>query len=126
MCGKVASNNSFMLIYCLDRYKAQDIRDKAIDDFLPTLGFVPDWFVTRMIKRLDDALFSNDDLIFVNKNSNYLTFFSYEMGITSVDIIDIKHDDVSFDGDDPKTTNHVRVMAWHNRFKQRKGFEKEI
>ena len=126
MCGKVASNNSFMLIYCLDRHKAQDMHDKTIDDFLPTLGFVPDWFVTRMIKRLDDALFSNDDLIFVNKDSNNLTFFSYEMGITSVDIIDIKHDDVSFDGDDPKITNHVRVMAWHNRFKQRKGFEKEI
>ena len=27
--------------------------DKAVDDFLPTLNFVPDWFVTsRMIKKL--------------------------------------------------------------------------
>ena len=115
-----------MLIHCLDRYEAQDIRDKTIDYFLLTLGFIPDWFVTRMIKRLDDTLFSNNDLIFVNKDSNSVTFFSYGMGITSVDIINVKLDDVSFDGDDPKTINHVRVMAWYNRFKQCKGFENEM
>ena len=34
--------------------------DKAVDAFLPTSKFVPDWFVTsKMIKKLDHELFSN-------------------------------------------------------------------
>ena len=45
--------------------------DKAVDDFLPNLKFVPDWFVTsKIIKKPDDDLFSNDDIIFVNEDSN--------------------------------------------------------
>ena len=40
--------------------------DKAVDSFPPTLKFVPDWFVTsKMIKKLDDAVFSNDDIVFL-------------------------------------------------------------
>ena len=48
---KTFSEDSFMLKYCLDRYKTQEIRDKAIDNFLPTLKFVPDWFFTKTIRR---------------------------------------------------------------------------
>ena len=32
MCDKAISKNHFMLKYCLDRYKTQDVCDK--DDFL--------------------------------------------------------------------------------------------
>ena len=43
------------------------MRHKAIDIFLPKLKSVPDWFVTsKMIKKLDDALFANDDIILIN------------------------------------------------------------
>ena len=35
-----------MLKYCLDRYKSQEICDKAVDACLPALKFVPDRFVT--------------------------------------------------------------------------------
>ena len=43
--------------------------------FLPTLKFVPDrFFTSKMIKTLDDDLFSNDDIFFVNEDSNYVTF----------------------------------------------------
>ena len=48
---KTFSEDSFMIKYCLDRYKTQEIRDKAIDNFLPTLKFVPDWFFTKTIRR---------------------------------------------------------------------------
>ena len=47
MCDKVVSEDSFMLKYCLSRYKTQEMCDKGVDDFLPALKFVPDWFVTR-------------------------------------------------------------------------------
>ena len=57
-----------MLKYCLDKYKTPEIRDKTLDDFLPALKFVPNCFVTsKMIKKLDDALFSNDDILFLMK-----------------------------------------------------------
>ena len=34
--------------------------------------------------------------------------------------------DDNFDDDDPETIIHVRLMAWCNRYKQRKVCEKEI
>ena len=87
MYGKAVSNNSFMLKYCLNRYKTQEICNKVVDDFLPALQFVCDWFViSKMIKKLDDALLANYDIIFINEDSNNVIFFSGEMGILSVDL----------------------------------------
>ena len=36
----------FMLKYCHDAYKAQEMCDKAVDDFLVALKFVSFWFIT--------------------------------------------------------------------------------
>ena len=49
MCVKAISKNHFMLEYCHDRYKTQEICSKAVDNFLPALKFVPNWFVTSKI-----------------------------------------------------------------------------
>ena len=39
-----------MLKYCPDKYKTQEICDKAVDSSLLELNFVPDWFnMTYMI-----------------------------------------------------------------------------
>ena len=38
----------------------EEMCDKAVDVFLPTLKFIRNWFVTN--KMLDDAVFSNDDI----------------------------------------------------------------
>ena len=57
-----------MLKYCLDSYNTQQTCDKAADSFLPTLKFVTDWFVT------DDAILSNDDIVFGNEDSGNATF----------------------------------------------------
>ena len=54
MCNKIVSGDAFILKHFLDRYKTQGMRDKAVDAFLPTLKFIPDWYVTSMIKKLDD------------------------------------------------------------------------
>ena len=101
--------------------------EKAVNAFLSALKFVPDGFVTKkMIKKLDDNLFANNDIIFVKEDSNYVTFSRNEMGILSVDISNIDLDDINFDEDDPETIIHVRLTAWHNSFKQRKTFKKEL
>ena len=82
---------------------------KVVDPYIPTLKFVPDWFVTsKMIRNPDD------DTIFVNEDSNYVTIFIEEMVIFSVDLNNINLDHVNFDKDDPKTFIHVRLMTWCN------------
>ena len=69
-----------MLNCCFDRYKTQKLCDRAVNASLLALKFVPDWLVTKkMIKTLDDDLFSNDNIIFINEGSCYL-YFSDEMG----------------------------------------------
>ena len=42
------------------------------------------------------------------------------MCILNVDLNDINLDDVDFDEDDPKTIIHTSLVAWRDRFKQRK------
>ena len=69
-----------------------------------------------MIKKLDDDLFSKDDIIFVNENSNNATFFSNQISILCVDLNNINLDDVNFNEDDPETIIVVRIMTWCNRF----------
>ena len=47
------------------------------------LKFVPDCFVTgKLIKKLDDAILSNDDTVFTNDDSGNFTFSSDAMGIS--------------------------------------------
>ena len=48
------------------RYKTQEICDKAVDNFLPTLKFVPDWFLRNKVnKEFYNALFWEDDILFL-------------------------------------------------------------
>ena len=63
-----------------------------------------------MIKKLDDVLLSNHDIIFFNEDSNYVTFFSNEIGILSVNLNKINLDDVIFDEDDPETIINLRLL----------------
>ena len=49
MC-KAVSNDPLNLKYYLDRYKTRKMCDKAVDDFLPALEFVSNWFVMSKIK----------------------------------------------------------------------------
>ena len=64
-----------------------------------------------MIKILDDSLFTNVDIIFINKDSNNATFVSGKIGILSVGLGKINFDDVNFDEDDSETIIHIRFMA---------------
>ena len=66
---------------------------------------------SKIIKKLDDDFFSNDDIIFFNEDCIYDTFFSYEMGILSVDLNSINFDDVNFDEDDPETSNFSGLVG---------------
>ena len=100
---------------------------KAINDFPQALRFVPDWFATsKIIKKLCNALFADDDILFFEEDSGNSTFSSDEMGIISVDLNNINLYQDNFDEDDSETIIHVRLMALHNRLKQGKAFKKDI
>ena len=71
---------------------------KSVDNFLPTLKFVPDWFFkSKMIKKRYNALFSDDDILFFDGDSGNVTFSNDEMSILSVDLnIIINLDEANF------------------------------
>ena len=46
MCDKGVSKEPAMLKYCHDKYRTQEICDKAVDSYLQALNFLTDWSVT--------------------------------------------------------------------------------
>ena len=51
---KAVDTCPFVLGSVNDWYKTQEMCDKMCDASLPTLKFIPDWYVTSVIKQLDD------------------------------------------------------------------------
>ena len=74
MCDKNVSKEPFMLKYCLGRYKTQGMCYKAVDTCLLALKSAADWFATDKIPKKLDDVFSNDDITFVNTDSDNATF----------------------------------------------------
>ena len=48
----------------------------------------------------------------------YITFFSNDIGLHSINLNNLNLDDDNFDECHPKTINHIRLMARYNRYKQ--------
>ena len=91
-----------MLTYCLDRYKTQETCNKTDHAFIPALKFVPDWFFTnRMLEKLNYIVVSNDNIVFVNEDSDSVPFFSDDMDLDIIYIDNINFDDDNFDDNDP-------------------------
>ena len=88
MTVKVVSKESFILKNCLNRYKTQEMYDKTIDAFLPTLKFVPDWIVTnKILEKLGNVLSFGDDIDLDDIDSDIVTFFSDDMVIVLMKMI---------------------------------------
>ena len=82
MCGNAFSEGSLMLKYCLDRYKIEEMCDKAVDNFLLRFRFFPNWFVTK--KRLKNfrLLYSHMIIYFFSGEcSGNVTVLSDETGV---------------------------------------------
>ena len=63
-----------------------------------------------MLEKLDDVIFSNNDLVFVCEDSD-VTFISDDMGLNTMYLHNINLDDDDFDDDDPETIIHVRLSV---------------
>ena len=82
ICDKVVSKNSLCQNIALTDILTRVIYaicGKAVDTFLPTPKFVSDRFGTKTIlKKLEHAVTFNDDLFFVEVDSNIIIFLIYE------------------------------------------------
>ena len=120
MCDKVVSTESFLLKYSPDRHKTQKICD-FVDSFILALKFIPDWFVTS--KRIGNSIilnFNDIDIIFDDIDSDIVKLFSSDIVLNSIKI----NNDNNFDDCNPKIINHVRLLAWYNRYSQYKACQK--
>ena len=120
MRDKVVSKEPLMISCCPDRYKPPHppkMCDKPFNSYLLELKFVPDWFVlNNIIEKLDNAVFSNDDIIIGDKDSDIATFFINDIGLNSIILKNFNPD--NFEDCDPETINHVRFMPCFDKYKQ--------
>ena len=127
MCDKVPPKKHFRLTYSHDGYKSPEICEKAVESYLQILKFVPDWFITsKTFKKLDNVVFSNDEIILGDIDSIVITllFFSNEIGFNSVKFNNVNLDDDNFDNFGPEIINNVIVIVCCNRYKQHKMCKK--
>ena len=74
ICDIVVSLYPFLIVKCPDKYKTQKMCDEDVDDCLAELKFILDCFATsKMLKKLDNIFYTNDDMLFYNKDFAKLT-----------------------------------------------------
>ena len=100
--------------------------DKAVNDCLAALKFIPDCFVTRYrLEKFDNALHSNNDILFYNKDFDQATFIANQIHILAAYLEKINLDNNNnFYEDDPDTIIHVRLLALRSYFEKRKALKK--
>lgn len=81
---------------------------------------------SEITEKLDNAVFSNNDIVLGDIDTDFVTFFWNDIALNSVNLTNVNLDDDHFDNCDSKTINHITLMAPYNRFKQKKGCKKQI
>ena len=100
--------------------------DKAVAAFLPTLNFVPDWFVKREILGKRHNGVSSNDMNLGHLKSDVGTLFSDDIGYDAIELNNISLYDDNFDEDHPAAVLFVRIMACCNRLKRHRACKKVI
>ena len=111
MCGRVVSEDPFLIVHCPDKYKTQKICHEAAGNSLAALKLIPDFFVTsKMIKKHFTDLYADDNILYFNEDSGNVVFSGNEMSILNIDLNNINLDN-NFDEDDPDTIILIRLFA---------------
>ena len=100
--------------------------DEAFDNFLPTLNFVPDWFVkSKMIKKLFTVLYADENIVYFDEDFGNVIFSCNEMVILNTDLNDSNLDN-NFDEDDTGAVIHISLLAWLIKFEKHKALKKML
>ena len=65
-----------------------------------------------MLEKLDNDVFSKDDVDPDDRNSDITTFLSEDMGLVTVDLNNINLDENNFNDDDRINIIHARLIVW--------------
>ena len=118
MCDIAIVTCPFVFEYTPDQYKIHKMCDEAVDYYLLTLKFAPDWLVTnRMLEKLDNFVFSSDGIIFNHVDYNIITFLSDNVDFNTIGLHNINFNNDNFDEEDPEVIIHVGLMDRPNRIK---------
>ena len=121
---KVICKESFTLKYFLSKYKSQEICSKVVNAYPPLLIFVPYFcFTNEVVKDLDNALSFNDNIVFVNADSDNVTFLVM-IWCVNVNLNNTSLGNENCDSDHPKSIIDVRFMTLRTRYEQRKACTK--
>ena len=124
ICEKAICKESFMLKYFLSKYKSQEICSKVVNAYPPLLIFVPDLcFTNEIVKDLDNAVSFNDNIVFVNADSDNVTFLIM-IWCVNVNLNNTSLGNKNCDSDHPKFIIDVRLMTLCTRYEQRKAYTK--
>ena len=86
--------------------------NKAVDDCLAALKFVPDWFVaSKMIKIRFTALHAYKNIFYFNGDSDNVVFICNETGFLNIDLNNIGLEDTNYDEDDPDIIILIKLLA---------------
>ena len=100
--------------------------DKAVDDSLAALEFVPNWFITsKMIKKLFTALYADENKLYFNEDSSNVTFSCNGIDILSANLKSIILDDTNYEEDDLDTIILIRLLALDVEFEKREELEND-
>ena len=100
--------------------------DKAVDDSLAALEFVPNWFITsKMIKKLFTALYADENKLYFNEDSSNVTFSCNGIDILSANRKNINLDDTNYEEDDLDTIILIRLLAWDVEFEKREELKND-
>ena len=65
----------------------------------------------KCFKKLDNDVFSNNDIVFLYADSDFVTYFSDDIDLNTINFDNINIDNDDFDEDDPETIINVKLMA---------------
>ena len=68
---------------------------------------------------------ADENVLYFNEDSGNVTSIYNGMGILNIDLNNINLEDTNYDEDDPDTIIHIRLLAWHIKFKKCKELKKE-
>ena len=77
-----------------------------------------------MITKLATALYTDENILYINENSGNVVFSCNKMGILNIDLNNINLDN-NFDEDGPDTNILIRFLARNTKFEKPKEIKKK-
>ena len=72
------------------------------------------------------CLYPDDNILYLNEDSDDVMFSCNEMGVLSIDFNDINLSGTNYAENDPETVINIKILAWYSKFEKHKAPKKEL